>query len=519
MQINHPKLLKQRLFAIHSNVGIFLSLLFYISLFFGILGIFLPYIQVWEKPSRHFENIQSQQIYYDSILNSMISNPDYPKNNIYIEIPGFKNEPALKVSHIFVKPTYFNPNTQETINDENKQSHLASFLNEMHFGKPLLLIGKLIFGFMAIGVMFLIIGGLLLVFYLKFKNNGHTQQGTFSKWHRKILIFSSFPLLLITLAGSVMNIGYKGASQMTYITTKGQETNIFKVTNSVLFSKEKIIKPLNIPTKMLKINTLLKKAKNINPQIKFQKIQFINWNDKNAQIEFSGFNPYRPFLNGIYNKPKIILNAIDGAVIKDVRVEDRRWGVLLSDALYFLHLLYDVDIITRFFVAFLMFLACCAIGFGVMLWLEKKAKIFNEKATFYHGIGKFFLAAMIGVIPATATLFIFQWLLPFDLEHRVLIQQIIFYNSWLATLVWSFYRINSYTAAKEFLCLGGFLFIFSSIVHFIVAGFTPLELYEKNMLSILSVDISLILSGSLFILVSKILPKNRTEAKIFWNKI
>jgi len=491
------------------------SLLFYISLFFGIFGIFLPYIQLWEKPSRHFEHIQSKQIEYDAILNAVISDPNYPKNNIYIELPGLKNDSALKVSHIFAKTKYFNPYTQEEIINEEKKYHLASFLNEMHFGKPLLLVGKMIFGFMAVGVMFLIVGGLFLIFYLKFKNNSKTQQGTFSKWHRNILTVTCLPLLLIVLVGSVMNIGYKGASPMTYMITKGHDTNIFTVTNSVLFSQEKIPKISNIPTEMLTVNALLKIAQNINPQIKFQKIQFINWNDKNANIEFSGFNPYKPFLNGIYNKPKIILNAVDGSLIKDVRVLDRRWGVLLSDALYFLHLLYDVGILTRIFVAILMFLSCCAVGFGVMLWLEKKAKIFDGQITFYHWFGKFSLATMIGIIPATATLFITQWLLPFDLDHRVLIQQIIFYNFWLSTLVWSFYRINSYIASKEFLFIGGILFILSSPIHFIMSGFSPIELFEKNMFSIFCVDISLVVFGCLLILSAKILPKNRDKAKFF----
>jgi len=518
MQINKSKIFKQRLLSLHTTVGISASLLFYVSLFFGIFTIYLPYIEVWEKPSRHFHIEDESNINYDKILNSVISNPDYPKNKFFIELPYFKNDPSIKVSHIFMETQYFNPYTAEQINEEKNKSHLGRFLNELHYGKPLLLIGKLLFGFMAVAVMFLIIGGLLLVFYLKFKNKSKTQQGTFSKWHRNILIFTFLPLLLITLTGAVMNIGYKGAFPMTYILTKGKETNIFKTTDPVLFQKEVNIKPLNIEAKMLSINELLKKAQNINPQIQFHKIQFFNWKDTNARVELSGYNPYKAFLNGTYNKPKIVLNALNGALISDVRVLDRRWGVLLTDALYFLHILYDVELMTRTIVAVLMFFSSLAIGFGVMLWLEKKAKIFDGKVTFYHWLGKFSLTMMIGIVPATATLFISQWSLPFDLEHRVLIQHIIFYNSWLCSLFWSFYRINSYIAAKEFLFLGGILFILSSIIHFIQSEFSPLRLFELNMSSILGVDIMLILFGCSLIYLSKILPSSRNEAKHFWNK-
>lgn len=518
MQVSKSKLFKQRLFSIHSNVGITVSLIFYISLFFGIFTIFLPYIKLWEQPSRHFAVVDTHQINYSKILNSVISNPDYPKNNIYMELPGFQNDPSIRVTHRFMEGNYFNPYTQEKIKLEKETSHLAEFLNELHSGKSFRVIGKLLFGFMSVGVMFLIIGGLLLIFYLKFKNNTKNQQGSFSKWHRKILTFTFLPLLLISLTGALMNVGYLGASPMTYLVTKGEDKNIFKVINTVLISNEKPIKSSNIETKMMSINSLIQKAKEINPQIRLHKLQLINWKDKTARIEFTGYNPYKPFLNGVYNKPKIILNAVDGSIIKDVRVLDKRWSVLLTDSVYFIHLLYGVDVLIRFLTAFLMLGACISIGFGVMLWLEKKAKIFDKRIPFYHWMGKLTLTIMIGIIPATATLFVLQWALPFDLENRVLIQQVVFYNVWLATLSWSFYRINSYIAAKEFLFLGGLLFILSSIIHFIVSDFSPIELFQKNMFSILGVDISLILFGSALLYITKVLPKTRDQAKFFWNK-
>lgn len=518
MQVSNSKQFKQRLFSIHSNVGIIVSLIFYISLFFGIFTIFLPYIKLWEQPSRHFEIDKTNKINYTKILNSVISDPDYPKNDIYIELPGFKNDPSIRITHKFMEGKYFNPYTQEKIQLEKETSHLSEFLNELHSGKAFRFIGKLLFGFMAVGVMFLIMGGLLLIFYLKFKNNTKTQQGSFSKWHRKILTFSFLPLLLINLSGALMNVGYPGATPMTYLVTKGEDTNIFKVINTVLLSNEKPIKLANIEVEMISINSLIQKAEEINPQIKLHVLQLINWKDKTARVEFTGYNPYKPFLNGVYNKPKIILSAVDGSIIKDIRVLDRRWSVLLTDSVYFIHLLYGEDILIRLLTAFIMLCSCLAIGFGVMLWLEKKAKNFDDRIPFYHWMGKLSLAIMVGIIPATASLFSLQWALPFDLENRVLVQQVVFYNFWIATLSWSFYRINSYIAAKEFLFLGGILFILSSIIHFFVSEFSPIVLFQKNMFSILSVDISLILLGCLLIFISKVLPKTREEAKYFWNK-
>jgi hypothetical protein len=70
-----------------------------------------------------------------------------------------------------------------------------------------------------------------------------------------------------------------------------------------------------------------------------------------------------------------------------------------------------------------------------MLWFEKKASPFEGKAPFYHWMAKRSLSVMIGVVPATGALFNLQWLLPFDLADRLVWQQGVFFNLWLASLV------------------------------------------------------------------------------------
>lgn len=509
---------KQRLLRVHVSTGIVFSLLMYIAVFFGIFAILLPYIQVWEKPSRHFEAADITKINYSAMIDPVISNPEFPNNNIIIKLPGYMNDPALHVTHQFVEPTLFNPTTQERLNHEGDQSKLANFLNGMHYGDPLKTVGYTLFGFMAVGVMFLIIGGLILVKTLKFQEKGKTQQATFSKWHRKILTWVFPPFIIITLTGALMCIGFTGAGAMTYIVTKGEHNDVQAVITPVLSPEEKLVKKLNEQVKMMPISVLIEKAQQINPQITFEKLKLINWKDKTARVELTGYNPYKPFLNGIFNKPKIILSGYDGKLIKDIKVLDKSWAVLTTDALFFLHLLFGVDIFTRLFISILMLASCCAIGFGVMLYLEKKAKKFEGKIPFYHWMGKLSLAVIIGVIPATALLFNLQWLLPFDMNNRVFIQQSIFFNSWLATLTWSFYRLNSYVAAKEFCAIAGILFLTAPIIHFIQSGFTPIHLINKGMIHILNVDIALALAGVLLLLVAYKLPRKREQAKLFWNK-
>ena len=88
----------------------------------------------------------------------------------------------------------------------------------------------------------------------------------------------------------------------------------------------------------------------------------------------------------------------------------------------------------------------------------------------------------------------------------------------MATLTWAFYRMNSYQAAKEFLRLGGVLFMLSPLVHFYGSGFWPLDLWREGMGVILSVDIGLFVLGGVLFLVGWKLPQEPETVRALWTK-
>ncbi|KLD98097.1 PepSY-associated TM helix domain-containing protein [Aliarcobacter butzleri] len=514
MKESKLKLFKQRLFALHIAAGITFSIIMYLAIFFGVFAIFLPYIQNWEKPSRYIEKSVITKINYNYMVEEVLKNPDFPRDNILINLPGRLGDTAVSVQNRFVKPIVFNPNTNEKIEDESKEiTYLAAFLNELHYGQPLKLIGRLAFGFTAVGTLALVVTGLILIYLFKFKYQAKNRQALFSTIHVKIFTWAFVPFLLITISGAVMNVGLISAPPMAKMLTHGEAKAIDELVGSTLFPQNKPIKKENIEVSMLPLNELLIKAQEINPQLTFKQIKLINWNDKTARVEFIGYNPYKPFLNGgIFNIPYVALDVHTGELLENKKVLDNIVPVFVAEGLFFLHFLFGIDIFSRTIVAIIMALCGVAIGFGVMLWLEKKAKKFEGKITFYHWMGKLSLATMVGVVPATAILFILQWTLPFTLEDRVLWQQGLFYNVWLFTLFWSFYRINSYQASKEFLFIGGVLFIVAVFMHLTSFNFQTL------LNSYFGVDITLALFGLLLIYISKKLPKNRedfTLTKIF----
>ena len=104
------------------------------------------------------------------------------------------------------------------------------------------------------------------------------------------------------------------------------------------------------------------------------------------------------------------------------------------------------------------------------------------------------------------------------MENKSLIQQGLFATFWVGTFTYSFYKFDSYKTAKEFLYLGGILFILSPIIHFINSGFSPIQLWNENMFNILSVDIGLFIFGVILLFVGIKLPQDRVKVQEFWAK-
>ena len=223
-----------------------------------------------------------------------------------------------------------------------------------------------------------------------------------------------------------------------------------------------------------------------------------------------------PFLNGMANIPNITLSGLDGSLINQNKVLDKNWGGIFYDIINYIHLLFVVDDVSRMLVFFIMLITTLAIGFGNMLYLEKRARRFPIDIPVYQGFGKLSLAVMLGVIPATALLFVLQWLLPFDLENKTLITKGVFATFWCFIFAYSFYKLNSYQVAKEFLFLGGILFILSSIIHSLKSNFSLIQLWNKELYTIFAVDVGLIIVGSILMFISYKLPINREKIQEFW---
>lgn len=347
-------------------------------------------------------------------------------------------------------------------------------------------------------------GGVIQASVFKFPSKTRTLLNTFSRYHRKLFIWIFPVFLLLMITGASIALGLFTAIPMTAMVTKDTNANIHKI----LFPWPTPVKAVGEPSPMLPISRLMSKAKEIEPDIVFNQIRLVHWNDRNAQIELTGHHPSLSFLNGGFNMPSITLRGTDGTLVKQTNVMDRVWSLYVVEAFFYLHILPHSGFILRCVVALLMVAVMVGLGFGVMLWLEKKSRPFTGKAPFYHWTAKISLAVMLGVIPATALAFNLQWILPMELPERLSIQTMASFHLWLGTLTWSFYQIQTLAAARALLRLGGGLCLLAPVTHWVSSGVSPLALWQGNMTAILGVDIGLILCGTILIAASWKLPSS-----------
>lgn len=149
--------LKLRLRSVHSTVGITVCLLVYIIVFWGTITIFKPYVQVWEKPSRHFAASENTSINYSAMVDQVLASPDFPQNNVLIDLPG--TDPALTIRHRFTRAYEFDPATMRLLDSKGDQSLLAWMIYKMHYLHLLGIPGEILCGFGALASIFLTVGG------------------------------------------------------------------------------------------------------------------------------------------------------------------------------------------------------------------------------------------------------------------------------------------------------------------------------------------------------------------------
>ena len=495
--MNLKKLNLKFLISAHTKVGLFALFFFYISAFFGTITLFLPQIHTWENPSRYFIEEKPKNHKLDKLINRTIQEEGFSTKKVEITLPNYRDN-VIAINDPQSRTKYINPYTLKMLDTTSDKSFLSTFFNDIHIGRNIPKIGQFLMGISSILILFLLISGVMLFI------NKHKQKKSFNfKWHRDLSLILLPYILVFSLTGSVLGFMLSSAGPFAYAATNAEHSNMRKLVGPIIFPKDKIPEESQ-KVKMLDIDFLKQKAQNSYENLNIQKITLLRWNDKNAQIKFSGYLKNNRLLSGRVNRQYIVLNAIDGKIIEKKTLNNSHLGNKVLSTFYFFHFIPDETLLVRVIYFILGILFLLSLTFGFLIWSKKQASKFKNNFHYYSFLNRFALSIMFGVIPATALTLFLYWTLDDNLFEKVLWIKGSFYSFWAFSLLLSTYYDDVLELLKS-LSLFTSIFLFGTVVmHFMATNELIAIIVQSNtMHTILYFDLILLILSLVFFIFYK----------------
>ena len=479
----------------HAGIGIAVAAFFFIALFFGTISMLSPYLGNWEKVSRHFSPVQRSAIDLDALVGQVIDRGGWPDSGIRVTLPS-QRDPALSIGHRFVDSVYLHPGTGTELKHEGRG--LNRFLVDLHSGRVLGRTGVYIMGLGAVGVLFLGINGWWLIFSHRDYSVSlwRWKVGAWLRWHRKLTQWLFPALFLLALTSAFLGFGFPFGGGLAYVASHGAKASTHSVLGSVVFGPKTKLTSTGLKADMTALNQLYRKACKDFVDVDIQTIGLDHWGDRNAVITFSGPLKKRSWLTERINRLSITYRASDGCFLMKEDIGSVHWIKKLLSCFYFFHFLTDAGPLLRGLMFFCGSGLCLGVGAAVLAWIWKRPG--RQKQGWQYFIwSRIFITIFVGVIPATAVLFLSHWLLPQGCEDRMVWLKGIFYLAWQSTLIWEIVQENNRRSVGGLLIVAGVCLCAAPIAHGFATGFFIWTSLRARLLTIAGVDMGLVFAGGL----------------------
>ena len=461
----------------HLIIGLFTLFLFYMSTYFGTITLLMPYLNVWESPSRHYVQSTSFSLPSDESVQTLVNQYGFGSKPILITLPSFK-DPLMKVSSENQNTLYIHPQTQEIMTISKDEQLLSTFFNELHTGIVIPKIGMPLMGITSIGMLFLSVGGLFLYMYKRKRKASlkHNWRKVWFSWH-KILGLSMMPYVIIfALSGAFLGLMLSSSSLFALSTTDFKESNMRKLVAPLIFPK-KSVAPSTQNAPSLPLASLHQEARKHYPNLVITQVSLYNYGKHNAQTHFSGYVSDNKAQSGRVNRQSITLESHSGAVVAVKDLSASHGVNKLLSTLYYLHFLPDETLFVRLiFVLLGVGMMVCLMS-GYLIWAEKKR---SSKGYGADVLNRVSLAFLLGVIPATALILWLHWLIPLETFDKEVWMRGLFYAAWSFWLFYFLFESSLVSALKLLFNLSGWFFIGALCFHGLKAKAFLWQSFEKS---------------------------------------
>ncbi|XOB62743.1 PepSY domain-containing protein [Campylobacterota bacterium DY0563] len=510
--------MKKRLFNIHKLIGVNVLLFFFISLFFGIITIFQPYISFWEDSNKHISHINIEDIDLNRCVEQVNKRTYFGEDGkkvtndlIKFNLPS-KQTKATNLIRVVNRPHfYLDPHTCKKI--RGKSFEISQFFDKIHTGKIFnSIIFKILFGFMSVAIVFLSLSGLFLIIKNNYRN-GKTKslKGFYAKYHRLLFLYTLPIVFMFGLTGALFNLGVYSSPLITKYLTNGETANILKVERNILVDKDLKIETPSKKVKTLNLSSLYFEAKKQFDNVSFYAMHVYNYNDINSKVKFIGYEPDKLFISSMTNESYVVLSGTTAEVLDKKVASQGSFVEKTLDSIFFLHYLRTFMDIPRVLFSLICFMFLIGLIYAMTLWLERAKK---DKFTF-KVLKPLSFTIILGSVVSFATLLASNWSLPnnfvsFSLNNKLYFtQEVFFYMVFVFVFLMIYIQKDLFKTTKLSLYISSFLMVFAVICHNIYSGFTLITLYKENLLEIFFTDIAFIVFAFIFFILAFKLKKEQ----------
>ena len=489
----------------HTLIGLVVLFFFYMSTYFGTLTFFMPYLKVWESPSRHFVPMSEHAFNIDLLLGELLEKQHLLGSKpIEITLPSFR-DPLLKLSSESQNSLYLNPLSNEVIKLSKEENLISTFFNELHTGVVIPLIGTPLMGMMSIGIVFLTLGGFWL-YLLKQKPMKKPKEGWKSRWlsWHKIMGLGIIPYALVfACTGAFLGLMLSYSHPFAWSASSKEESSMRKLVSPIIFAQP-VYKSSETKAIMLPFSTLQTIANEQYPTLAITNATLYHYGTDAAKVRFRGFDKNNVAQSGRINRLSITLDARNGAMVEKRGLENTHGINQALSVFYYLHFVPDETLGVRIVLAcFGVALAFC-LATGYLLWAEKNL---HQKGWLGDLTNRVSIAVLIGILPSSALVLWLQWLLAFDLFDKEVWIRGAFYAFWSFWLFYTVFERSLVTIIGRMLKATAWLLVLAVLFHGLKSGFFFWNSFEKGAWTLFGMDVMFLISALLCFVLAKAVEK------------
>jgi len=491
----------------HTIIGLIVLYFFYMSTYFGTLTFFMPYLKVWESPSRHFVPSSEYAFNIDATLNEVVEKYHLANaKSIEITLPSFR-DPLLRLSTESQNSLFIQPLTNEVLKVGREENLISIFFNELHTGSVIPLIGMPLMGAMSIGILFLTLGGFWLYWQKRKPTKGvkGNWKYTWLSWH-KITGLGIIPYALVfACTGAFLGLMLSFSHPFAWSASNKKESNLRSLVVPIIFAQPKYTSS-ETKASMLPFSMLYKVAKTEYPRLEIVGATLYHYGKEGAKVRFKGFDKDNVAQTGRTNRLSITLDAVNGTVVEQKVLENTHRISRMLSAFYYFHFVPDETLGMRVVLAcFGAVLAFCLVS-GYLLWAEKNL---HQKGWLGDLTNRVSIAVLIGIIPSSAIVPLLQWILAFDLFDKEIWVRGTFYAFWSFWLFYCVFERSIVTIISRMLQASAWFLLLAVLFHGLKSGFFIWQSFTLGAWTLFYMDTVFLVSALILFLLAK--KVERTE--------